>query len=1611
MRRKNGYTLTEILVVILLLAVVGGIIIFNVNSILNKNKEKSYERYITNVKSSAETYASLNFDKVSDLYENKSFTYITVGELIDQGFLDEKTTNPYTNQRIGRDELIKLSLSTDTGDLTITYPATEDNKEVFLSSVVLSTTVGKEVNCMDGIGTYQLALSDEHGKLILDKDTLLNEYKFTCKLPEGFDKRAGDMSNELGSTEQIGTYEMEYYWVSKSGTKGTGKRYLKVVPDTITITYNVDLIEGLEWPVDDWTNSTCMGKINGKTCTKEVLVGYNYSSLSQPTRTGYDFVGWYREQQKYADAPGNGIHVTSSNKVVDKTSHTLYAHWDRKKYGVTLNSKLNERPAVDPGDTSVEAKFNVVLPNVRIPARYFDVSFNLNDSRNSNGTTEATADASVLRATWNFEGYHTESGKYYIDSQGHGTEPWTELADTELYATWTDGKITLPNASRPGYEFLGWYTDPVNGVKKENTDTYEETTELYAHWKAKEYTVNLIFNDQQENTASHANETITSFKQIFDDNFDNLYYPTRNGYDFVGWFTEQGAKITKETRATNDYLIIDNNGLTLTADWKAITYKLELDLNGHPDMSYPPVIESTMERYITYDSPLEDPVEPIEVPSVKGWNFLGWYHDDVKVFNADGYHNTDIDTYFNIHNNWKYLTGLKLKAKWEQKGYTLTVDLLPDSKMSYSPKLSDGNENQITTYTMTFDSSTNSIIPYGVLDGWKFLGYYDSEDRLVYDSQGKYVESTLTEYFNGSKWNYEGNLNVHAKWNQESYDVIIKQDSPSADDIPTYSRGSYTFTYDELVPDGKIIVPSFLDGYEFQGWYDDDNNLVFKADGTINEALTNYFHEGKWVMPSSIVITPKWKANGYVITFNQPEATTKGTQSLNINYNTALSSITVPVRKYDVTYKLNDETGSQRASHVDNFVKEWTFDGYYTESDNQYYDGSGNTSIVYREPRDIDLYARWSNGSLENMPQPTRTGYTFEGWYLDDGTFNNKVENGYTVTEDMTLYAKWTANKHKITLNNNKASVPGTEELDVTFDEAISNIDAPVKMYTVTLDKNYPGQTEVTKTAKWTFLGYFTQENGAGTRYFDANGRIDQTYTLDEDITLYAAYEGGTIELPEYTRDDYIFQGWYYDSGRQATSSDTYEENTRLKIHWQSEDYNLTLSVDATGMSSNPKVSPDSYKMYMHEKNNNVISVPTDYVGWNFLGWYAGDVKVFDSTGKWNSAAIAYWDSEGNWIKRDNVTLKTKWSPKTYALTLNPGSLDTTIAPNNHTLTYDSKGPEQVSIPKHVIGYAFDGYYYNNEMIYDASGYIVKGNSIYDSQGYYRKDSATQLVARYTEYANMLELKMTKLSDMPETPKLANSKYEMVENSAQNNTVNVPASITGFTFLGWYAGSEKVFDDMGSFVESSYFDSTGKWLKSDGAVLESKYVANQTTVTFRNQVPGDDAPTAFVSPINYRSKQPTSVSVPDELDQYEFKGWYYGDTQVYDENGNKNLSASQFFNNEGRWMSTASSIVLNAKWEALDIKVNLDLNANDLPFTPQVNSLVYTMELNSDHNKHINIPTDIDPEYSFQGWYDGDTQVYDENGDYNPTASSYFTPEGKWVRRSSVTLKAKWLKI
>ena len=96
MKKKNGFTLVELLVTIVLLGVVTTVIIFNVTNISKNSKKTEYERFVASIKSSASVYADMNPEAFQDLYVNKAFIYVTVGNLIDSGLVDEKIKNPYT---------------------------------------------------------------------------------------------------------------------------------------------------------------------------------------------------------------------------------------------------------------------------------------------------------------------------------------------------------------------------------------------------------------------------------------------------------------------------------------------------------------------------------------------------------------------------------------------------------------------------------------------------------------------------------------------------------------------------------------------------------------------------------------------------------------------------------------------------------------------------------------------------------------------------------------------------------------------------------------------------------------------------------------------------------------------------------------------------------------------------------------------------------------------------------------------------------------------------------------------------------------------------------------------------------------------------------------------------------------------------------------------------------------------------------------------------------------------------------------------------------------------------------------------------------------------------
>lgn len=80
---------------------------------------------------------------------------------------------------------------------------------------------------------------------------------------------------------------------------------------------------------------------------------------------------------------------------------------------------------------------------------------------------------------------------------------------------------------------------------------------------------------------------------------------------------------------------------------------------------------------------------------------------------------------------------------------------------------------------------------------------------------------------------------------------------------------------------------------------------------------------------------------------------------------------------------------------------------------------------------------------LGALPTPTRTGYTFGGWYTDNGAFQNQVDENTVVSGAMTLYAKWTAAGATVTLNSNGGVNLTPNTKSVTFGQPYGTLPTP----------------------------------------------------------------------------------------------------------------------------------------------------------------------------------------------------------------------------------------------------------------------------------------------------------------------------------------------------------------------------------------------------------------------------------------------------------------------------------------------------------------------------------------------------------------------------------------
>ena len=131
--------------------------------------------------------------------------------------------------------------------------------------------------------------------------------------------------------------------------------------------------------------------------------------------------------------------------------------------------------------------------------------------------------------------------------------------------TTTKQKLTsLPDASRSKHSFNGWYTEKSGGTKITTDTVFFANTTVYAHWThtgdnnppVNYYT--LRFETGGGSAIPGVRETYNTYIDL------TKYVPTRHGYTFVGWYSEQSLV----NKVSDIYLTGDR---TVYAGWRAVT--------------------------------------------------------------------------------------------------------------------------------------------------------------------------------------------------------------------------------------------------------------------------------------------------------------------------------------------------------------------------------------------------------------------------------------------------------------------------------------------------------------------------------------------------------------------------------------------------------------------------------------------------------------------------------------------------------------------------------------------------------------------------------------------------------------------------------------------------------------------------------------------------------------------------------------------------------------------------------------------------------------------------------------------------------------------------------
>ena len=606
------------------------------------------------------------------------------------------------------------------------------------------------------INSYTLSINPNGGYRVSDNSTAVitvtKNYQASENISErrktGYTLTGYTLKNTAsGSTTDIGGATFTFDNSTKTGVFKQGTVACTLVAqwtaNTYTVTFN---------PNGGTVSPT----------TKTVTYDSTYGSLPTPTRTGYNFAGWWT-------AASGGTQITSSTKVTTASNHSIYAHWTANTYTVTFNPNGG---TVSP--TTATVTYDSTYGTLPTPTRtgYTFAGWwtaASNGTQITSSTKVAITAAQTLYAHW--------TGNEYTLSFAQNGGSGGALSSANYKTSPSAQTITVTEPTRNGWTRTSWtiagYTGTAPSISGTTltipANTYGNIT-VTPVWSGNTYTITWSANGGTGGKVSKTSYTVSASSQTA-----TITAPTRNGYSVSG-YSVTGNSGTATISGTTLTIAANTYGnLTVKANWSPNTIKITLNKNGGTGGTTTFYYKYGINTFYS-NAACTTTISKVTLPTKEYYNCTGYLGDGTSGGNNGEVFIRDDGTFYGdlCTDIYKDAT---LTALWSVKTYTLTVNWSSESNgngdwyfdVQFYGKVqvsSSQSGEQSGTRTFTIEATSSLSVYF----------YIQSPKGLIYHKTGRVsISGNCTNSgFGSRKANVaEGNTSLSGSASQFKGNITI----------------------------------------------------------------------------------------------------------------------------------------------------------------------------------------------------------------------------------------------------------------------------------------------------------------------------------------------------------------------------------------------------------------------------------------------------------------------------------------------------------------------------------------------------------------------------------------------------------------------------------------------------------------------------------------------------------------------------------------------------------------------------------------------------------------------------------------------------------------------